>query len=410
MPEFEYKAVAKDEYKTGIIRADSEIEAQTVLTEQGLTVVSLKIKRPFETGIFASLITRIEQAVYERVSISEKILFTSQLSSMIRAGLPIMDALSTFVDQRSSAGAARVINQMILEIQAGVKLSDAMSRYPSVFDPAYIAIVRSGETSGTLAASLGYLATQLRRENDLANKVKSALIYPAVVIVAMISVMIFISVSVVPKIILFAQSSGQELPGYTLALVTAVTFFTRYWYLITALIASFIAGLIIFSRSRTGSLFIGRLILKTPIIGELAARYNQARFARVLGGFYIYGVDVISSFQILSASLTNPLYREACERINDQLTAGRTLADALETERELFPSIMTRLIRGAEKTGDLGNTLDKLAEYYEGELEISLRNLISLIEPALVFILGFGVLTLALIVIVPIYRITSSLK
>lgn len=410
MPEFEYKAVARDEYKTGRLQASSQIEAQTVLNEQGLTVVSLRVRNPLEIGILSGLATKVERELHEHMTISEKILFTSQLSSMIRAGLPIMDALSTFVDQKSSAGSARVINQMILEIQTGVKLSNAMARYPKIFNPGYIAIVRSGESSGTLAASLNYLAIQLRRENDLANKVKSALIYPLVVITAMVAVMVFISVSVVPKIILFAEGSGQELPGYTLALVDGVTFISRYWYLVIALVAALAAGFTIFARSKTGSIAIGRVLLRLPIIGPLNARYNQARFARVLGGFYIYGVDIVSSFDILAASLDNPLYKDACERINDQLTAGRSLADALVPEKDLFPSIMTRLIKGAEKTGDLGNTLDKLAEYYEGELEVSLRNLLSLIEPALVFILGFGVLTLALIVVVPIYRITSSLK
>lgn len=410
MPEFEYKAVSRDEYKTGRIQADSEIEAQTVLTEQGLTVISMRQKGAFEIGIFANVVARIDTELHERMSFSERILFTSQLSSMIRAGLPLMDALSTFVDTRGSTGTTRIVNKVIAEVQAGVKLSDALSRFPAIFPKAYLAVVKAGEGSGTLSDSLAYLAAQMRRESDLGNKVKSALIYPIVVVAAMIAVMVFISVSVVPKILLFAQSSGQQLPSYTLAMVALVTFFTKYWYLILTLLVLLIFSLVIFSRSKIGSRLLGRLSLRMPIIGPLVSRFNQARFARVLGGFYIYGVDIISSFDILSASLSNPLYKDACDRINESLTGGKSLADALAVERELFPSIMTRLIKGAEKTGDLGNTLDRLAKYYEEELEIALRNILSLIEPILVFILGFGVLTLALIVVVPIYRITSTLK
>ncbi len=346
----------------------------------------------------------------ERLGTAEKILFTSQMSSMIKAGLPIMDALSTFVDQKGSSGMSRVIGKIILEIQAGRKLSETMSHFPKLFSPAYIAVVRSGESSGTLADSLGYLAMQLRRENDLTNKIRSALIYPIVVVTAMVAVMIFISVSIVPKILLFAQSSGQKLPGYTLALVNTVSFFTKYWYLMGLLSILMIASLIAFSRSQGGGRILGRLSLRIPVLGPLVIRYNLARFARVLGGFYIYGVEIVSSFDILAASLDNPLYRDACARINDHLTVGKSLADAIANEKELFPSIVNRLIRGAEKTGNLGVTLDKLAAYYEEELEVALRNLLSLIEPALIFILGFGVLGLALVVIVPIYKITSTLK
>ncbi|OGD69808.1 hypothetical protein A3A84_01990 [Candidatus Collierbacteria bacterium RIFCSPLOWO2_01_FULL_50_23] len=410
MPEFEYKAVSRDEYKSGRLQAGSELEAQTMLSEQGLTVVSLRVRNPLEIGILTNFFIRLDRELNERMSVAEKILFTNQLSSMIKAGLPILDALSTFVDQKSATGSGRVISKIILEVQSGVKLSEAFARFPKIFPPAYLAVVRAGEGSGTLAESLGYLAMQLRRENELASKVRSALIYPIVVVTAMAAVMIFISVSIVPKILLFAQSSGQKLPGYTLALASTVAFFAEYWYLMLVLVGLSVVALIGFSRSSYGDRLLGRLSLRLPVVGPLVIRYNLARFSRVLGGFYIYGVEVVSSFDILAASLGNPLYRDACIRINDHLTAGKSLADAVFFEKELFPSIMTRLIRGAEKTGNLGNTLDRLAAYYEEELEVALRNLLSLIEPAMIFVLGFGVLGLALIVIVPIYKITSTLK
>jgi len=410
MPEFEYKAVSKDEYKSGRLHAGSEIEAQTMLNEQGMTVVNLRQRNPLEIGFLTNILIRIDEEMNERLTVTEKVLFTSQLSSMIKAGLPIMDALSTFADQKGSGGLTRIVNKVILEVQAGVKLSDALGRFPKVFPAAYLAVVKAGESSGTLAESLGYLAVQLRRENDLSNRVRSALIYPIIVITAMIAVMIFISVSIIPKILMFAQSSGQKLPGYTLGMVNAVSFFTKFWYLFLALVALLVVFLIGFARSQFGSRVVGRISIRIPVLGPLVMRYNLSRFARVLGGFYIYGVEIVASFDILSASLDNPLYRDACQRINDHLTAGKSLADSIASEKELFPSIMTRLIRGAEKTGNLGNTLDKLAEYYEEELQVALRNLLALIEPLMIFVLGFGVLGLALVVIVPIYKITSTIK
>ncbi len=410
MPEFVYTGVSRDQYKSGSLSAGSDAEAEMILLEQGITVVSLGIKRQVSFGIFSSYFSRISREVSEKMSPQEKVLFTSQLSSMVKAGLPLIDALGTFVDEKSKGGSALVINKIMLDVQSGGKLSDALARFPKIFNATYLAIVRTGENSGTLDGSLGYLADLLRRENALLTRVRSALIYPTVVVVAMISVMIFISVSIIPKIITFAESSGQTLPSYTLFLVSAVSLGTKYWYLVLSATVGVLLGLLFFLRSRRGGRWLGKISLKLPLVGLVISRYNQARFARVLAGFYNYGVNVVTSFDILAASLGNPLYSDACIRIKDRLTLGTSLADAIAVENDLFPSIMTKLIKGAEKTGVIGNTLDKLALYYEDELENILGNILTLIEPIMVFVLGFGVLGLALAVILPIYKITSTLK
>ncbi len=410
MPEFEYTGVSRDQYKNGSLFAGSESEAQTILAEQGITVVSLNPRRQLRLGVFGKYLSQTMKEMSEKMSPQEKILFTSQLSSMVKAGLPLIEALGTFVDEKSKVGSTAVISKIMQDVQSGSKLSDSLSRFPKIFNETYLAIVRAGENSGTLDDSLAYLAVLLKRENVLLTKVRSALIYPSVVVLAMISVMIFISVSIIPKIITFAETSGQKLPGYTLALVSMVSFATKYWYIVLVLLGIFIFITGIFVRSDRGSRWLGRLSLKLPLVGMVVSRYNQARFARVLAGFYNYGVNVVTSFDILAASLGNPLYSDACLRIKDRLTLGTSLADAIAVESELFPSIMTRLIKGAEKTGVIGNTLDKLAAYYEDELENILGNILTLIEPIMVFILGFGVLGLALAVILPIYKITSTLK
>lgn len=410
MSEFDYRAVGRDGAKSGRIIAGTENEAQKLLSEQDLTVINLSVHRPVNFGIFSGTFEKIQTSLTEKMSGSEKILFTTQLASMIKAGLPLIDALSTFIDQQSDTGSSRIINKIIQDVQSGVKLSDALAKFPKIFDSTYLAVVRAGEGSGTLDDSLAYLAELMRRENELSGKVKSALIYPTVVVTAMVSVMVFISVSIIPKIITFAESSGQKLPFYTLMMVAMVSFITKYWWLVILILIMLVLAAIAFATSKAGAELIGRISLKIPVLGTVVARYNQARFARVLGGFYMYGVDVVTSFDILASSLPNPLYKEACLRIKKRLTLGQSLGDSISQEKTLFPSIMNRVIKGAEKTGDLGSTLDKLAKYYEDELGGVLNNLLALIEPVLVFILGFGVLGLALAVIVPIYKITSTLK
>ncbi|HCQ31187.1 TPA: hypothetical protein DIU27_02255 [Candidatus Collierbacteria bacterium] len=410
MPEFEYTGVSRDQYKSGSLFAGSESEAEMILLEQGISVVSLNTRRQVRYGILSRYFSRVSKAMSEKMSPQEKILFTSQLSSMVKAGLPLIDALGTFVDEKSKVGSTMIINKIMQDVQSGGKLSDSLAGFPKIFNETYLAIVRAGENSGTLDNSLSYLADLLRRENALLTKVRSALIYPTVVVVAMISVMIFISVSIIPKIIIFSESSGQQLPGYTLVLVSIVSFVSKYWYLVFGILLMVVVGTTYVLRSKKGSRWLGRISLGLPLFGAVVSRYNQARFARVLAGFYNYGVNVVTSFDILAASLGNPLYSDACLRIKDRLTLGTSLADAIAYEGELFPSIMTKLIKGAEKTGVIGNTLDKLALYYEDELENILGNILTLIEPIMVFILGFGVLGLALAVILPIYKITSTLK
>lgn len=410
MPEFEYTGVSQDEYKSGRLSAGSEMEAKTILAEQGITVVSLNTKRSLRFGIFNSYIGMVTKKFQETMTSQEKVLFTTQLSSMVKAGLPLVEALATFVDEKSKAGSTLVIGKIMQDVQAGSKLSDSLAKFPGIFNETYLAIVRAGENSGTLDDSLGYLGELLRRENALLTKVRSALIYPAVVVSAMVSVMIFISISIIPKIIAFAESSGQALPTYTLVMVGIVNALVNYWYVAAMVIALFIFGFFTFARSERGSRWLGKVTLKLPVVGMVATRYNQARFARVLAGFYNYGVNIVTSFDILAASLGNPLYSDACLRIKDRLTLGTSLAEAIAFEKELFPTIMVRLIRGAEKTGVIGTTLDKLAHYYEEELENILSNILTLIEPIMVFVLGFGVLGLAMAVILPIYKMTSTLK
>lgn len=410
MAEFEYGAVSKDEYKTGRIGAESELEAETRLAEQGLKVVTLKRYQPIALGFATNFFAQLRKSLEAKMPMSEKILFTSQLSSMIKAGLPLVEALSAFIDQSNTKGSSRIINGIIQDLQGGIKFSDALSRQGKVFPTSYVAVVRAGENSGTLAESLNYLAIQLRRENELLNRIRSALIYPVVVIAAMIAVMTFISISVVPRIAAFAESTGQELPTYTLLLVGAVNLIVNYWYILIVLIILIAFGFATFAKSKRGSYFLGKLLLRLPVVGSLVIHFNLARFTRALGGFYLYGVNIIASFDILADNLGHPLYKDSCARIKQRLTMGQTLADAVAWERQLYPTIMVRLIKGAEKTGELGSTLEKLATFYEEELDVSLRNVISLIEPALIFFLGFGILGLAMAVVVPIYKVTSTLR
>ena len=409
MADFEYQLIINGELQSGVMKAKTLEEAREKLKASG-QVVDLKLKETMKVQLLTDLGIEIGKRWKEQLSTSDKILFTEQLAAMLKAGLPMVEALEAFVDEQKKKGISRVVEAVLVEVRGGVKLSESLSKFKSNFSQSYLAVVKSGEEAGTLAEGLGYLSKQLKQEYELAKKLKSAMIYPAVVLTAMVVVMVFIVVSVLPKIVTFAEGSGQKLPALTLFLVAFSGFATAYWWIILLGLVGLGMGLVVFSKSPWGSRQVSKVVLRAPLVGKLIRRYNQARFARLLGGFYSYGVSVTGSFEILAQSFENHVYKEACWRIKERLESGQTLAQALMEEKRLFSPIMGRLVRGAEKVGQLGETLDRLAEFYKEELETELKNLTVMIEPILVIMLGLGVLGIVMAVVVPIYKVTSSLN
>ena len=409
MAQFRYIVSRKGKESSGVVEAETQVEAGEKLQEQGGYI--LELKERFSLGSL-KINTKFEKfltPLTEKMGAGEKILFTTQMASMLKTGLPVVRALEAFVDEKQTRMSVP-IERIMEQLKSGRSLSESLGSYPRVFDKIYVNVVRSGETMGKLADSLSYLGEQLKREHSIKSKVKSAMIYPMVVLMAMFGVMSFISISVVPKIVEFAKNAGAKLPQITLVMITVTDFVKQYWQLLIGLGLGLLVGLVKLIKTKEGRKFIDGAILKIPIIGELVKRYNQARFARLLSGFYRYGISVEVAFGILSESLGNYYYSNACSRMKQRLMTGRSLSNVLASEGKLFSGIMGRVVKGAEQTGTLDETLLKLAVFYEEELETSLTNLTTIIEPILIVFLGVGVIGVALAVIVPIYGVTSQLK
>ncbi len=409
MAQFKYLVSRKGKKSAGVVEAKNLAEAGEKLREQGGYILELKERFSLGSLKLSSRWEKFLAPLSEGMETGEKILFTNQLGSMLKTGLPVTEALEAFVDEkqtRMSVPLKRVMDQL----KSGKSLSESLASYPKVFDKIYVSVVRSGETMGKLSESLSYLGEQLKREHDLKSKIKSAMIYPAVVLMAMSGVMTFISISVVPKIVTFAKNAGASLPQITLTMIWMTAFMKQYWLVVLIATFGLVVGVWKVLKTKEGRKFIDKLTLSLPIVGELMKRYNQARFARLLSGFYRYGISVEMGFEILSESLGNYYYSEACLKMKQKLMAGRSLSSVLATETELFSSMMGRIVKGAEQTGTLDDTLLKLAVFYEEEMETSLNNLTTIIEPILIVILGVGVIGIALAVIVPIYGVTSQLR
>jgi len=409
MAQFSYVVSRKGKEVSGVVEAENVSEAGEKLQEQGGYILELKQRFSLGSLKLGNRLEKILAPLTEKMGESEKILFTTQLGSMLKTGLPVAKALEAFIDEKETRMSVP-IKRILEQLKAGKSLSEAMASYPKVFDKIYVNVVKSGETMGKLAESLAYLGDQLKKEHDLKSKVKSAMTYPIVVLMAMVGVMTFIALSVVPKIVEFAKNAGAQLPEITLVVITVTEFVRQYWLFILIVLIGALIGLWRMLNTKEGRKITDKVFLKTPVVGVLVKRYNQARFARLLSGFYRYGVSVELAFDILSESLGNYYYSEAARRMKQRLMTGRSLSTVLSSETELFSGIMGRVVKGAEQTGVLDETLLKLATFYEEELETALTNLTTIIEPVLIVFLGIGVIGIALAVILPIYRVTSQLK
>lgn len=406
---FRYTVSRQGKEEKGLVEAGTLDEAAAQLKQDGSYILELKERLSLGWLKNSRILENLISPWNQRALKADKLLFTSQLGEMLRTGLPIIKAIEVFVDEKHGQ-TSTPLKKIMAQLEMGKSLSESLVIYPKIFDQVYISVVHSGETMGKLADSLIYLGRQLKREHDLKNKVRSAMLYPAVVLTAMVAVMSFISMSVVPKIAVFAQNSGAKLPVITLAMIKITAILQQYWPVILGIIIGSVGLLWRGIKTEHGQILVDRIVLKLPLVGSLIRQYNQVRFARLLSGFYRYGINVETAFDILTDCLGSASYSAGCRRIKQRLTRGESLSNSLAREDQLFSGIMSRVVKGAEQTGVLDQTLLKLARFYEKELNDKLNNMTSIIEPILILLLGAGVLGIAMAVIVPIYKVTSQLR
>ena len=395
----------------GRIDARDVESAVSELRKKGLFVLS--IKKSSQIGIFDldSIKNSIESRLGPEINEAERLMFTSHLASMLKTGVPIVEAISTFLDKKSSGRRRKMYEAIIADVESGSPLSKALSKYPRSFSPIYANIISSGESMGTLGETLSYLGNQLKKDHELASRVKAALIYPAVISVIMVIVLVFILVAVVPKILTFAENSGGELPVATRILITITDILTQYGIVILAVLGVLFSLFLRLIHTKKGKRKFDAVVMLLPLFGELIKRFNLARFARLLGSFYHYGIPLPTAFAILETALPTTQYQDIAHRLSDRISHGASLSAALEEESDkYFPQVMVRVLRSAEKTATVDEALSRLAEYYEEELDGTLKNLTTIIEPVMILILGVAVTGIALAVIVPIYEITSNFK
>jgi type IV pilus assembly protein PilC len=332
--------------------------------------------------------------------------FTRQLATMINAGLPLSSALSILQEQ-SNPAMASVVTKVLKDVEGGKSLAGALQEHPDIFNRVYVQLVRAGEAGGVLDNVLRRLADTLEKQKDFRAKTKSAMIYPVIVLVAMVVVAFIMMVFVMPQLTQMYQEFEAELPLPTKVLISVSNFMAQFWWVFIGGTIAAVLGLRTWSKTEQGEKAIDQFILKLPVVGVLRKKLVLTEFSRTLALLITAGVSLLESLDIVSEALDSISFREVISQAKDEVEKGVSLSQALEVH-DIFPPILPQMVSVGEETGRIDEILEKLSEYYEKESEYAVKNLTTMMEPMIMIILGVGVGFMAISIIMPIYNLTDQ--
>jgi type IV pilus assembly protein PilC len=374
----------------GELRAVSETVATTNLRRQGIRVVKIK-RQTFRGG----------RAVNEK----DITFFTRQLATMLRAGVPLLQAFDIIARGHSNARFSRLMMDIKMQVETGASLSQAFRQYPKHFDALYCNLVQAGETAGMLDAILDRLATYMEKILAIKGTIKSALFYPITVLVVALVVTWIIMVFVIPSFKQVFASFGANLPWLTLLVIAISDFFVKWWWAIfLTMVAAFIGLRLAFKRSEALRYLVHKYSLKIPIIGTILEKATIARWTRTLQTMFAAGVPLVESLDAVGGASGNMVYIAATKRIQTDVSTGTSLTNAMGAVN-LFPSMVIQMTQIGEESGSLDNMLGKIADFYEREVDDAVAALSSLLEPVMIVFLGVFVGGLVVAMYLPIFKL-----
>lgn len=398
-----YKYVARDpntgqEIKAEM-QADNEQAVSAKITKQGYSPVAIKLSEP-GTGLISS--------IRGRVKTKDKVLFSRQLSTLLNAGLPLIQSLRNVGDQAASKPLKVIISKVISDVESGSALSVALGRFPKVFNQIYVSLVAAGETSGTLDKALERLAMQQEKDAELVSKVRGAMIYPLIVILVMIAVVGFMIVKVLPQV----ETLYDGLPGTTLPLLTRVLlavshFIISFWWVVILGLVFAVFLTTRWARTFGGKQVIDKLKMKAWPIGPLFMKMYMARFARTGTTLVASGVPLIQVLTITADAVNNVHIAHSLTAAIEKVRGGKALSDALEKDKNFLP-LVPSMLRIGEQSGAIENMLEKTADYYEREVDDQIKAISTIIEPVLMVMLGVMAFIIVAAVLLPIYGLAGK--
>ena len=405
MTEFSYTALdPRGADVRGSVAAQSRAAALDQIGEKGLTAVSVDEQRPAATPV------RVAAVHHGRVSQKSVEAFSRELANLLAAGVPLSRGLHILAREASQPAARKQWAAVHDDVVGGMPLAEALARWPKSFSPVHVAMVRAGEAGGFLDTVLGQIADFRARERDLKSKVVAALVYPAVLAVLAAGVLIFLLTYFIPRFSGIFAEFGAALPALTLAVIAASHAVTRYGLVVLAA-AVIIAALVRRAlNSEAGRRILERELLRLPAIGNVLARFALVRFARMLGTLLGADVPLVTALKVARQAIGNQALADAVGESIEQVQRGEPLAGSLGANTRLFPASVTEMIAVAEESGRLDQELVRLAAVYEADLDRELRMLVTLAEPALLFIMAGIVGTVVIGMLLPVFTLQDFIR
>lgn len=356
-----------------------------------------------------SLVQKINDALLS-VKLQEQILFARHLAIMAKSGLSLIDSLQILKKQARSKSMQTILASVVLSVSNGQFLSIALEPFKRVFGDLFLNIIRIGETSGTLPENLNYLAQELTKKKQLRSKIKGALVYPIIILVATLIIVTALVVFIFPKIIPVFNSLRVELPIYTRILIKIADFATQHTLTLALSLAGFALSIYLLLKIKKVRYAWHWLILRLPVLAKMSRDVNMANFSRTLGLLLKSGVKIVEAVGITGATLENLVYKEKLQEAAEVVRKGGQVSSYMEKEKAVFPIMLSQMIAVGESTGNLSETLLYLADFYEEEVDNTTKNLSTILEPALLIIMGGIVGFVAISIITPIYGVTQGIK
>lgn len=406
MPKFLYTAknIESGETSGGEMEAKDEKALAQELRARGILLTSFK---ETETG------TALHIKFFDRfktVPLKEKMIFTRNLSVMVSSGLTLSRAVHNLSVQTRNQTFKTILENVFDDLQGGKTLSEGLSKYPNVFSELFTNMVYVGEVSGNLEEVLDILALQLEKENDLTSKVRGALMYPAVIVVAMAGIGILMLTYILPKITSVFQDMNVELPATTQAIIKLSDFLREHSFLSVGAVFILIIGTRMFAKTAAGKRFFGFIFVRMPIIGNIVIKVNCARFARIYSSLLKSGISVVNGLTIVSKTLGNVYYKDALNEAIAEIQKGVELSKVIARYPHIFPILLTQILEVGEETGKTETVLQRLAEFYEEEVSQITKNMSSIVEPILMLLIGSAVGFFAVAMLQPMYSVMENIK
>lgn len=403
---FTYRAKLKNgEISEGVLEALDRLTLAHDLRFRGYTPLSITEKAGSLTDKL-SLVTNI----FSKVSVSEQIILTKNLSGMLRAGLSLDRALSVLKKQTKNPTLSKILISLSNDINSGETLSSGLSKFPKVFSKLFVSMTKAGEESGNLSGALSDVGMNLEKSHSLTKKINGALIYPGVILSAMVVIGVLMFAFVVPTLANTFKELGVVLPLSTRILIWTGNFFSNNLILTFVIIISIAFGLYSLFRAKFMAKYIDFIVVRIPVIGNLAKELNTARTARTMSSLLSSGVSIIRAVEITQDVVQNIYYKKVLNEAKMAVEKGAPFSEAFEANTNLYPVMMSEMIQVGEETGKLSDMLLQIALFYEEEVENKTKNLSTIIEPLLMIVIGAGVGFFAISMISPLYSILGSIE